>query len=288
MRRITAFLGLLLFAGVMVGQKTQMESQERIEQTEAIFSGGMTAAAMNSCAAVPSGTGIPEVGILGPGSCASLDPTGTFYAAFFSFEVSAGKTLKISSNSTLILSPISMMYLATIQDTVTRAVLASSGSCGLVQNSCSFIFVVPVSGTYIMGIGSYGTGSFEMTPEVLPPPPSPLYNCTATSTNLCLTLSRFKVTVAWQSPSASGIGMASVMTDATGYFWFFDNTNVELVVKVLDATTINGHFWVFAAGMTNVHTTLIVTDLKTHAVMTYTNPQGTAFQPVQDTLAFTP
>jgi hypothetical protein len=31
----------------------------------------------------------------------------------------------------------------------------------------------------------------------------------------------------------------------TGYFWFFEDTNVELVVKVLDGRAINGHTWVF-------------------------------------------
>ncbi len=63
---------------------------------------------------------------------------------------------------------------------------------------------------------------------------------------------------------------------------------IEAVVKVLDGTTTNGHFWVFAAGMTNVHSVMFVTDLVTGAVKTYTNPQGTVFQPVPDTLAFTP
>ncbi len=113
-------------------------------------------------------------------------------------------------------------------------------------------------------------------------------NCTATSLNLCLSTSRFRVSVAWQSTTASGSATAVPMTSNTGYFWFFDFSNVETVVKVLDATGVNGKFWVFAAGMTNVQATITVTDTKTSAVKTYTNPQGTAFQPVQDTNAFVP
>ena len=78
------------------------------------------------------------------------------------------------------------------------------------------------------------------------------------------------------------------LTGDTGYFWFFGSGNVELIVKVLDGSTVNGHFWVFAAGLTNINTTLTITDTRTGAVKTYTNPQGVAFQPVQDTFAFVP
>jgi hypothetical protein len=110
--------------------------------------------------------------------------------------------------------------------------------------------------------------------------------CVSGAATLCLNSTRFKVSVAWQSTTASGNGTAISMTSETGYFWFFDNNNVELVVKVLDGRAVNGHIWVFAAGMTNVRTVLTVTDTQTGTVKTYTNPQGTAFQPVQDTLAF--
>ncbi len=113
-------------------------------------------------------------------------------------------------------------------------------------------------------------------------------NCSASSTALCLAASRFKVTVDWQSTTASGNGTAVGMTSDTGYFWFFSSGNVEAIVKVLDGTTTNGHFWVFAAGLTNVQATITVTDTKNGVIQAYTNPQGTAFQPVQDTLAFTP
>jgi hypothetical protein len=61
---------------------------------------------------------------------------------------------------------------------------------------------------------------------------------------------------------------------------------VEAVVKVLNACTFNQKFWVFAGGLTNVQVTLTVTDTKTGTVRIYNNPQGAAFQPIQDTSAF--
>ena len=76
------------------------------------------------------------------------------------------------------------------------------------------------------------------------------------------------------------------LTDETGYLWFFDAGNVEMVVKVLDACSLNQRFWIFAGGLTNVQVTLTVTDTVKGAVKTYTNPQGTPFQPIQDTGAF--
>ncbi len=76
------------------------------------------------------------------------------------------------------------------------------------------------------------------------------------------------------------------LTSDSGYFWFFNSANIELVVKVLDACTVNDHYWVFAGGLTNVEVVLTVTDTNTGAQQVYTNPLGTAYVPLQDTGAF--
>jgi hypothetical protein len=76
------------------------------------------------------------------------------------------------------------------------------------------------------------------------------------------------------------------MTTDTGYFWFFSNGNVEMVVKVVDGRAFNNKFWVFAGGLTNVDVTLTVTDTETGTVNTYRNLANTAFQPIQDTAGF--
>ena len=206
---------------------------------------------------------------------------------FYDFAATSGKTLLVTSHS-------SLLYLATIQDYATGTVLASTSTCGFTQDSCSLTYSVPVSGTYVVGIGTVGTGSYSLTLTDSTPPPPPQSNCTATALNLCLAASRFKVSVAWLTgpaggtPTGSGNGTAIPMTSNTGYFWFFDSSNVEVTVKVLDATGVNGKFWVFAAGMTNLQATITVTDTKTGAVKRYSNPQGVAFLPVQDTAAFIP
>ena len=98
---------------------------------------------------------------------------------------------------------------------------------------------------------------------------------------------RFQVAVSWKTPEGqAGAGHAVPLTADSGLFWFFNQANIELIVKVLDGCGVNGHYWVFAGGLTDVEATVVVTDTTTGASRTYTNPQGTAFKPVQDTQAF--
>jgi hypothetical protein len=61
---------------------------------------------------------------------------------------------------------------------------------------------------------------------------------------------------------------------------------VEAVTKVLNGCPLNNRYWVFAGGLTNVRTVISVTDTQTGATKSYINPQGVAFQPIQDTSAF--
>ena len=107
-----------------------------------------------------------------------------------------------------------------------------------------------------------------------------------TSDTLTLADGRFEITVDWQSSVGPFAGHPVVLTPNTGYFWFFDSANVELLVKVLDACSDYGHEWVFAGGLTDVGVTMTVTDIQTGTSKTYTNPQGTAFLPIQDTGTF--
>jgi hypothetical protein len=112
--------------------------------------------------------------------------------------------------------------------------------------------------------------------------------CTANSTTLCLNNNRFQVQAAWRtSDGTSGQAETVTLTTDTGYMWFFSSDNVEVVIKVLDGCPLNNSFWVFAGGLTNVRVVITVTDTVTGTVRTFVNPQGTAFQPIQDTSAFT-
>jgi hypothetical protein len=111
--------------------------------------------------------------------------------------------------------------------------------------------------------------------------------CTQNATTMCLADNRFAVTTTWRtSDGNSGSGQAVRLTADTGYFTFFSASNVEAVVKVLNACGLNQKYWVFAGGLTNVDVVLTVRDTKTGTTKFYTNPQNTAFQPVQDTGAF--
>ncbi len=112
--------------------------------------------------------------------------------------------------------------------------------------------------------------------------------CVSGDEILCLLGRRFQVEVLWVTADGTGMGQAVTLTGAAGYFWFFSPENIELVVKVLDACTLEGFntFWVFAAGLTDVEVTLKVTDTETDQVREYSSPLGEAFQPITDTAAF--
>ncbi len=97
----------------------------------------------------------------------------------------------------------------------------------------------------------------------------------------------YRITARWRLADGTfGTGRGSGLTADTGTFWFFDPDNVELVVKVLDACPVNGHRWVFAAGLTSVGVELEVEEVGSEITRTYQNPVDTPFLPVQDTRAF--
>ncbi|HEV8240487.1 MAG TPA: ELWxxDGT repeat protein, partial [Thermoanaerobaculia bacterium] len=110
--------------------------------------------------------------------------------------------------------------------------------------------------------------------------------CTPSSSRLCLDDGRFAVEAAWKDFAGhTGVGTPVQLTVDTGYFWFFDSSNVEVMLKVLDGRGVNNHFWVFFGALSNVEYTLTVTDTATGAVKIYSNPSG-RFASVADTSAF--
>jgi hypothetical protein len=104
---------------------------------------------------------------------------------------------------------------------------------------------------------------------------------------LTLANGRFTVEARWKEPGGNGgFGEPMELTSDTGYFWFFNPDNVEVVVKVLDACSFADRFWVFAAGLTNVEVELTVFDTLAQVEQVYNNPLGRPFEPIQDTHAF--
>ncbi|MES1244293.1 MAG: trypsin-like peptidase domain-containing protein [Acidobacteriota bacterium] len=124
-------------------------------------------------------------------------------------------------------------------------------------------------------------------------PPVSTNSCVPDADTLCIDDQagdkRFRVEVGYDSGQQSGAGQAiqlsSLGVNAGGLFWFFSPTNPELLVKVLNACPLNNKYWVFWSAGTNVGLTIQVTDTVTNQSKTYTNPRGTAAQPVQDTAA---
>jgi len=109
----------------------------------------------------------------------------------------------------------------------------------------------------------------------------------ADGTTLAFLGGRFEATVDWRLPDGtSGHGQAVPFTDRAGLFWFFNEANLEMLIKMLDGCTLNDRFWVFFAATTNVEFTVTVVDTETNEQMRYDNPQGHPADPVLDTGAF--
>ncbi len=143
------------------------------------------------------------------------------------------------------------------------------------------------AGTYTVTLSATNAGGTNSASKTVTVTPGGQVSCVADVSTLCLSNGRYKVTAEWQKPDGtSGNGNAISLTSDSGYFWFFSPTNIEMVTKVLNACGLNGNFWVFAAGLTNVQVTLDVLDTATGVSEQYVNPLGTAFQPIQDTSAF--
>lgn len=110
--------------------------------------------------------------------------------------------------------------------------------------------------------------------------------CAANATTLCLNGGRFKVQATWRTATDHDAAQALPQTADSGQFFFFNEDNVELVVKALNGCGVNERYWVFASGLTDVEVLVTVTDTETGRSRRYFNPQGKAFAPVTDTEAF--
>lgn len=112
--------------------------------------------------------------------------------------------------------------------------------------------------------------------------------CQPDATTLCLEGWRFRVQAHWRTAAGTaGEARAVQLSADTGTFWFFAGTNVEVILKVLNACVSPfDRYWVFASGLTNVEVEITVTDTKTGTEKVYWNPLGTSFRPILDTNAF--
>jgi hypothetical protein len=128
---------------------------------------------------------------------------------------------------------------------------------------------------------TYSSIARWLRPDTTPQP------CVQSDTVMCLNNGRFKVTATWRDFSGNqGAGHAIRYTADSGLFWFFQNTNMEMLVKVLNGCAANNRYWVLGAATTNVEYSLTVTDSTTGASKTYSNALGVLSPAIGDTSAF--
>ncbi|MXX76000.1 MAG: PKD domain-containing protein [Holophagales bacterium] len=116
----------------------------------------------------------------------------------------------------------------------------------------------------------------------------PAGTCVADVDTLCLQDSRYAVTVEWRD-GEGGAGSGRVVhagTNDSGMFSFFDRSNWEVLIKVLDGCAANGHVWVFGGSTTDLGYAIRVTDTSTGVVKQYRNEPGTAAAAITDVEAF--
>ena len=116
----------------------------------------------------------------------------------------------------------------------------------------------------------------------------PAGTCEPDRWTLCLQRSRFAVRVDWSTADGdSGNGIVvREGTDDSGMFWFFEPTNWEALLKVLDGCEENGHLWVFSASTTDVGYRIEVTDTAGGQVKEYRNEPGAPAPAITDSTAF--
>jgi hypothetical protein len=105
---------------------------------------------------------------------------------------------------------------------------------------------------------------------------------------------RWAVTVTWTDGAArSGVGqpirgaLPEQAESGSGAFWFFEPSNAELLVKVLDACAVNDRYWVFLSAATDLGFEVRVEDLAVDGLSkTYSNEPGSTAIAVTDVEAF--
>lgn len=105
--------------------------------------------------------------------------------------------------------------------------------------------------------------------------------CRPGASRLTLHDGRFEVCASYRTPAgAEGVGEPLALTGESGAFWFFEPSNLEVVLKLLDGCGTNGNFWVFSAGLTNLEITLGVLDTWSGRTWIFDNDQGTPYPPI--------
>jgi hypothetical protein len=158
-------------------------------------------------------------------------------------------------------------------------------------NTTTFVADGLTSGTfYVFRVRARNNaGNSAFSNEAGAAPNAAALPCIASATVLCVNNNRFQIEVEWRTADGnSGQGQALAIPTApdSGLFYFFAASNLEMLIKVLNACGFNNHYWVFFAATTNVELGVTVTDTQNGTVKSYFNPLNRAVPPVQDVNAF--
>lgn len=133
-----------------------------------------------------------------------------------------------------------------------------------------------------------GAAVFARVPDPLHPldpsrSPESVESKHAADSILLLQNGRFDVRVQWAT-EAGETGPGSAVPERTvdsGMFWFFEPSNWEMLVKVLDGCAVNGNYWVLAGSATTLGFEITVTDTAAGSARQYTksnrNERAAAF-----------
>jgi hypothetical protein len=133
----------------------------------------------------------------------------------------------------------------------------------------------------VLAFSDSGSGASIRASALKPRPAQTL--CTGDPQTLCLNAAhRFLVSLSArdQRTGRTGVGLALPISDIFGYFSIPDITanpqNPEVFVKILDGRVINGSYWVFYSGLTDLEYTITIREADTGRVRTYVKPAGSA------------
>ena len=170
-------------------------------------------------------------------------------------------------------SMTSLPYTVTVTDTVTGAAKSyhkeSDSFCGEADTQA---FANPSGGSAALVAGSFIR--LRAVGE------STSGSCESSATAQCLLSDRFRVQV-FRNGSAQ---RAVPVTGLSAAFTFGSTANPEVMVKVLDGTSVNDWYWVFFGSLTGQEYEVRVTDTTDGTVNTYPSPAPTCGQ--ADTTAF--
>lgn len=234
----------------------------------------------NSCGSLPPAGGPNAPILFANGTLSPSNPDDVYMA-----EVPAGtELLRLALNGES--SGDFNLYAKAGSPPTTSDFDCSSSLPGLTFDSCEVALPSP-GAWYFLADRAAGNGAYQLTATAFlgsngggP--------CVEDGESLCLLNDRFRVRVSFRAPGQiSQAATAIPFTDRAGMFWFFNQNNIEMLVKMQNAC-VNpfNHYWLFFAATTNVEFEVTVEDTQAHITRTYSNPQGRAALPVQDTEAF--